>query len=70
MRNYFDRLPAAVRKRLATSRFNICPACMDEEARYQRCNGAERCGGLMGTVLEVEQTRRSERQSKVLRGIQ
>ena len=33
MRGYFDRLPPAVRRRLAESRFNICPACMDEEAR-------------------------------------
>ena len=32
MRSYFDQLPAAVRQRLAVSRFNICPACMDEEA--------------------------------------
>jgi hypothetical protein len=33
MRGYFDRLPGPVRRRLAESRFNICPACMDEEAR-------------------------------------
>ena len=33
MRGYFDRLPPVVRRRLAESRFNICPACMDEEAR-------------------------------------
>jgi hypothetical protein len=32
MRSYFDQLPAAVRHRLTMSRFNICPACMDEEA--------------------------------------
>jgi hypothetical protein len=32
MRGYFDRLPPAVRHRLAESRFNICAACMDEEA--------------------------------------
>jgi hypothetical protein len=32
MRNYFDRLPAAVRKRLATSRFNLCVACITIEA--------------------------------------
>jgi hypothetical protein len=32
MRNYFDRFPSAVRRRLAESAFNICPACMDEEA--------------------------------------
>ena len=32
MRSYFDQLRAAVRQRLTVSRFNICPACMDEEA--------------------------------------
>jgi hypothetical protein len=33
MKHYFDRLPTAVRKRLTESRHNICPACLDEEAR-------------------------------------
>jgi hypothetical protein len=33
MRSHFDLLPRSVRHRLAESRFNICPACMDEEAR-------------------------------------
>jgi hypothetical protein len=33
MRGYFDRLPAAVRRRLADSHHNICAACMTEEAR-------------------------------------
>ena len=33
MRHYFDRFPPAVRRRLAESDFNICPACMDEETR-------------------------------------
>jgi len=32
MRDYFDRLPAAVRRRLANSRHNICAACMSEDA--------------------------------------
>jgi hypothetical protein len=32
MRNYFDRFPSGVRRRLAESAFNICPACMDKEA--------------------------------------
>jgi hypothetical protein len=32
IRGYFDRLPFRVRRRLAESAFNICPACMDEEA--------------------------------------
>jgi hypothetical protein len=30
--HYFDPLPPAVRRRLAESRFNICPACMHLEA--------------------------------------
>ena len=33
MRGYFDKLPSQVRARLANSVHNICPACMDEEAR-------------------------------------
>ena len=33
MRGYFDRLPRMVRQRLAESAFNICPACMAEEAQ-------------------------------------
>src|SRR5262245_7477449 len=33
MRGYFDRLPSPVRRRLAGSRHNICPACMSEEAQ-------------------------------------
>ena len=32
MRDYFDRFPSVVRRRLAESCFNICPACMDIEA--------------------------------------
>jgi hypothetical protein len=32
MKNYFDRLPRPIRHRLASSRYNICPACMTEEA--------------------------------------
>jgi hypothetical protein len=35
MRDYFDRFPSVVRQRLAASPFNICPACMDEEARRE-----------------------------------
>ena len=30
MRDYFDRFPSVVRRRLAESAFNICPACMVE----------------------------------------
>ena len=32
MEDYFDRLPAAVRRRLANSHHNICAACMSEDA--------------------------------------
>ena len=32
MQGYFDRFPSIVRRRLAESAFNICPACMDKEA--------------------------------------
>jgi hypothetical protein len=32
MRNYFDRFPSVVRRRLAESAFNICAACMDIDA--------------------------------------
>ena len=32
MQGYFDRSPSIVRRRLAESAFNICPACMDKEA--------------------------------------
>jgi hypothetical protein len=30
---YYDRLPPPVRRRLAESVFNICPACLHMEAR-------------------------------------
>ena len=32
MQGYFDRIPSVVRRRLAKSAFNICPACTDKEA--------------------------------------
>jgi len=31
--SYYDKLPASVRRRLRQSEFNICPACMNIEAR-------------------------------------
>jgi hypothetical protein len=33
MRGYYDSLPPVVRRRLAKSNFNICPACMVIDAR-------------------------------------
>jgi len=35
MQHYYDRFPGAVRRRLAASPFDICPACMDEEVRRE-----------------------------------
>ena len=32
MRSYYDRLPTPVRRRLAESSFNVCAACLTEEA--------------------------------------
>ena len=52
MRGYFDRLPPVVRRRLAESRFNICPACMDEEARMT-APAATACPSLMGGLHAV-----------------
>jgi hypothetical protein len=48
----FDRLPAAVRRRLAESEFNICPACMDIEARRVACAGNE-CRPSIDTYFAV-----------------
>ena len=39
----YDRLPAVVRQRLSESRFNICAACMQIEAR-------KRSGKLSGKI--------------------
>jgi hypothetical protein len=33
--HWYDRLPSAVRRRLTESTFNICPACMDQEAHRE-----------------------------------
>jgi hypothetical protein len=33
MEGYYDRLPPPVRRRMASSRHNICAACMMEEAQ-------------------------------------
>jgi hypothetical protein len=43
MSGYFDRLPGAVRRRLAYARHNICPACMVQEAqRVAKARGRKR----------------------------
>jgi hypothetical protein len=43
MVGYFDRLPSAVRRRLANSRFNICAACLTEEAEREAETGLAGC---------------------------
>jgi hypothetical protein len=43
MRGYFDRLPPAVRRRLANAYHNICLACMSQEAeRVAAARGLQR----------------------------
>jgi hypothetical protein len=52
MRAYFDRFPSAVRRRLAASAFNICPACMDEEA-HRAARRRKETKPSVGTYLLV-----------------
>jgi hypothetical protein len=57
MRDYFDRFPSVVRRRLAESAFNICPACMDEEARKaasQRKETKPSVGTYFDTIEAIE----------------
>ena len=52
MEDYFDHLPAAVRRRLANSHHNICAACMSEDAEeVAQARGLERPS--VGIYLEV-----------------
>ena len=58
MRGYFDRFPSAVRRRLAESAFNICPACMDEEAHTaarQRKETKPSVGTYLLVIKTIEQ---------------
>ena len=55
MRGYFDRLPSFVRRRLAESAFNICPASMDEEAQTAARRRKE-TNPSVGTYLLVIKT--------------
>jgi hypothetical protein len=48
MRGYYDKLPPPVRRRLADSRHNICPACMEEEAE-----AAARFRGLRCSTVAI-----------------
>jgi hypothetical protein len=58
MRGYFDRLPSAVRRRLAESSFNICPACMDIEAH--RITRKPSVATYFNLIARIEQKLRSE----------
>jgi hypothetical protein len=58
MRGYFDRFPAAVRQRLAESAFNICPACLDGEAR--RVERKPSMATYLAVIEAIEQELRGE----------
>jgi hypothetical protein len=58
MQGYFDRLPSVVRRRLAESAFNICPACMDKEAQMaarQRKETKPSVGTYLIVIKTIEQ---------------
>ena len=57
MQHYYDRFPGAVRRRLAASPFNICPACMDEEARreaHQRGETKPSIATYFTVIVQIE----------------
>ena len=57
MQGYYDQLPRAVRQRLAASPFNICPACMDEEAHmaaHQRKETKPSVNTYFATIAQIE----------------
>jgi hypothetical protein len=65
MKGYFDRLPSPVRARLAESPFNICAACMTEEAERVAARRKERKPdiAIFFAVIEwIEQQLREEEQ--------
>jgi hypothetical protein len=55
MRGYFDRFPQVVRRRLAESAFNICPACLDKEA-HAAAHRRKETRPSLGTYLLVIKT--------------
>ena len=50
-----DELPPRVRQRLANSQFNICPACVDCEAR-NNANGPPTIGLYLLVITAIERT--------------
>jgi hypothetical protein len=54
MRNYFDKLPRPVRSRLVESVYNICPACMDENAHELAARCKERKPSIVTYFAVIE----------------
>jgi hypothetical protein len=54
MRDYHDQFPKAVRQRLATSPFNICPACMDEEVRREAHGAQPSVAAYLAAIAQIE----------------
>ena len=64
MRGHFDRLPQTVRKRLARSPFNLCPACLELEVlpKVQ----AKRAGAPHGPIPVSKSTWCGRRKSQAI----
>jgi hypothetical protein len=54
MQDYFDRLPPVIRHRLVESRFNICPACMDEDAHRAAAQRGERRPSISSYLAVID----------------
>jgi hypothetical protein len=52
--HYFDALPPVVRRRMAQSPFNICPACMDIEARKVAARRRPTVNTYLGVIAAIE----------------
>lgn len=61
MRGYFDRLPPAVRHRLAESPFNICAACMDIEACNVEARRKPSVATYFAVIERIEQQLRDQK---------
>jgi hypothetical protein len=53
MQGYFDRFPSIVRRRLAESAFNICPACMDKDGAARQRKETKPSVGTYFRVIEA-----------------